>query len=195
MANRDEKSLAAARVYGLSLLELAERSGAAQALGEELLDLGQLLDRDEKLRAFFGSPLVDADTRRGMIEKTFRGRASDLLVDGLQVLNRHGRISLLENVIEAYRTGYQARQGHVDVQVRSAVPLSDGQRRELAAAVNAIDGRTADLIETVDPSMLGGLVVRIGDRKIDTSVAKDLRTVRAQLADRAAREILADRVA
>lgn len=195
MANRDEKSLAAARVYGQSLLELAERSGAAQALSEELLDLGNLLEGNGKLRTFFASPLVDAETRRTMIEKTFRGRASELLVDGLQVLNRHGRIGLLDNVVEAYRTAFQARQGHVDVHVQSAVALSDAQRQALTAAVKASDGRTPDLVETVDPNMLGGLVVRIGDRKIDTSVAKDLKTVRAQLADRAAREILADRVA
>jgi F-type H+-transporting ATPase subunit delta len=195
MANRDERSLAAARVYGQSLLELAERSRVTQALGEELLDLGRLIDRDAELRTFFASPLIDAETRRAMIEKTFRGRASELLVDGLQVLNRHGRIGLLDIVVEAYRTGLQASQGHVDVHVQSAVALSDGQRQDLAAAVKAADGRVPDLIETVDPNMLGGLVVRIGDRKIDTSVAKDLKTVRAQLADRAAREILADRVA
>jgi len=139
--------------------------------------------------------MVDTETRRAMIERTFRHRASDLLVDSLLVLNRHGRIDLIEDVVEVFRTAFQARRGHVDAHVTSAVPLDEAQRRRLKAAIKAVDGREPDLVEAIDPELLGGLVVRVGDRKIDTSVAKDLRTVRARLAERAAREILADRAA
>jgi len=195
MAKQDEQSMAAARVYGHSMLALAQRKNRAQDLLEELRDLMALLKREPRLRTFFDSPMVDTETRRAMIERTFRHRASDLLVDSLLVLNRHGRIDLIEDVVEVFRTAFQARRGHVDAHVTSAVPLDEAQRRRLKAAIKAVDGREPDLVEAIDPELLGGLVVRVGDRKIDTSVAKDLRTVRARLAERAAREILADRAA
>lgn len=195
MAKRDEKNLHIARVYGQALLDLAEKAGAAESLRDELLGLIELLDRQPKLRDFFDSPLVDSATRQQMLERTLRGRASDLLVDGLQVLNNHGRLGLIDTVADAYRTDFLARDGRVDVEVVSAVALNDDQRQAIAEAVAATDGRRAELVESVDPSLLAGIIVRIGDRKIDTTVAKDLRTVRAQLAERAAREILADRVA
>ena len=195
MSNRNETSLAAARVYSLSMLELAESEHVADSLLEELLGLQSLLDGSPELRRLFESPLIDADDRKELVERTFRGRASDLLVDSLQVLNQHGRIGLVGTVVETYRTSHQARHGRVDVHVTSAVALTDGQREALIASLRTIDDRTPDLIEHVEPGLLGGMVVRIGDRKIDTSVAKDLRMVRDQLKDRAAREILADRVA
>ena len=195
MAKRDEKNLHIARIYSQSFLDLAEKAGASESLRDELLDLVAMLDGDTSLRDFFDSPLVDTDARKQVLERTLRGRASDLLVDGLQVINQHGRLALIDTIVETYRTDYQARTGRVDVEVVTAVPLSDSQRRAIADTVEANDGRQADLVESIDPSLLGGMIVRIGDRKIDTTVAKDLRTVRAQLAERAAREILADRVA
>lgn len=195
MAKRDEKNQHIARIYSQSLLALADKAGASEVLRDELLDLVALLDDNPRLRDFFESPLVDTEARTSMLERTLRGRASDLLVDGLQVINRHGRLALVDTIAEAYRTDFQARTGHVDVEVVTAVPLSDAQRRAIAESVEATDGRKADLVESVDPSLLGGMIVRVGDRKIDTTVAKDLRTVRAQLAERAAREILASRVA
>ena len=85
--------------------------------------------------------------------------------------------------------------GIVDVHVTTAVPLSDGLRQELAQATERLTGSKPEIIATVDESLIGGLVVRVGDRKIDTSIVAGLRKMRQALGERSAREIHASRSA
>lgn len=189
MAKLDDKQVAIARVYSRSLLELAAAGNEADALLEELDDLVALLDRDADFAAFVGSPLIDVKDRTASLERLFRGKASDLLVDALQVLNRKGRLGLLPAIAHTYRRAHQERLGRFDVQVRTAVPLSDKARAGLAAVLAATSGRTPQLIEAVDPLLIGGMVLAIGDRKIDASVAREIQVLHGRLEERAANEI------
>lgn len=194
MASLDEKQVPVARVYGQAMLSLAEEADSAKPLLEELDGLVALLAAQPEFGAYLTSPLVDQDDRRAALERTLRGRSSDLLVDTLQVLNRNGRLSLLETVVETYRQAYQEKHDEIDVQVTTAVALDDDLRASIVALAQRLSGRRPALSETVDASLLGGMVLRVGDRKIDTSVAKDLKTIRAQLVERASREILSGRL-
>ena len=189
IATLDERQISVARVYCRSILELAETADVAESLLEEMQEVLDLRDRHAGFRDFLTSPLVDPRERRDLIEKMLRGRASDLLVNTLQVLNRHGRLDILETLVEVYRRQHQKRHGQIDVRVTTPVPLSDELRRELAAAAERMVGRRPNLIEEVDASLIGGLVVRIGDRKFDTSVATQLRGLRQTLRETASRAI------
>ncbi len=189
MAKLDEKQVAVARVYAQSMLDLATDEASARSLLEELTDLESVLDAQPAFAEFFTSPLVDTEVRRGALERMLRGRASDTLVDALLVMDRHGRLSLYSTVVEVFRQRCQDRFGEVDVEVTTAIPLDQASREALRASVAKVTGKSPILVETVDGALLGGMVLRFGDRKIDTSVAKDLRTMRGRLDDRAAREI------
>lgn len=189
MAGVDDRTLALGRVYAVPMLDLAERQGQADALFEELQELGRLLDGDSRIEGFLGSPLVDEEERRQVLERLFRGRASDLLVNSLQVINRHGRLGYLRAIAEAYRLEYRTRRGLVDARVRTAVPLSDALRGNLKEALARFTGKQAALAETVDPSLLGGMVVEVEGNKIDGSVASRLRGLSAALGRRASQEI------
>jgi len=184
--------LAIGRVYAKALLGLAERmgEGGAEALGEELAGLASLLAESPALGRYLSDPFVDPEKRRRLLEATLRGRVSDLLVDGLQVVNRKGRLALLPELAEAYRRMLAELRGEVEVEVATAVPLSAEQREALRVAAAHHTGKRARLIESVDESLLGGMVVRVGDRKIDNSVIKDLRRLSRLLAERGSREIL-----
>ncbi len=183
-------------MYSRSLLDLASTNEQAESLLEEMNGLIEVLEKQPAFADYFKSPLVDAKEREQAIERLLRGRGSDLLVDSLQVMGQHGRLALFETVVEEFRTGVQERQNRVDVEVTTAVPLDVTRRDQLKEALTRIaNGRTPDLVERVDPELLGGMVVRVGDRRIDTTLMKDLKTVRARLADRAAREIYGSRQA
>lgn len=195
MARLNEKEVAVARVYSRSMLDLAAARGEEEALLAELSDLLGWVESDTAIEHFFTSPVIDDDERRALLEKLLRDHASDLLADSLQVLNQHGRLGLLPTIVETYRLEHQERQGRVDVRVSSAVPLTDELREQLRRAIGRLVGRAPDLTEEVDPSLIGGMVVRVGDRKIDTSVAKDLRELRARLEQRAVEEVLRHRAA
>jgi F-type H+-transporting ATPase subunit delta len=191
MSSFNDKSLAIAKVYASAMIELAEQRGEGDDLGAELSKLAALVRENEDFRSFVEDPLADPDQRRESLEKVFRGRASELLVDSLQVLNRKGRIGILPAIAEVYDALLDALRQRVEVSVTSAVQLSDAQRRDLSAAVKTQTGRDARFLERVDGALLGGMVVQIGDRKIDTSVATRLQGLSAALLTRASREIQA----
>jgi len=185
----DDRQLAVARVYAESLLALAEEQGMADDVLDELNGLVALEDRDPDVANFFASPLVSEGDRRGSIEKSFRSRASDLVVDALQVMNSKGRLELLPALAVAYGSALDVLRRRIDVQVTSAVGLSDDTRQQLLDTLRRVTSREIRLAETVDPEVLGGIIVSLGDRKIDYSLATDLRQLDDQLRDRATREI------
>lgn len=190
MPRLNDKYFAIARVYARSMLQLAEEAGTTDELLAELRGLAAYTEESPEFRDFLASPLIKSEDRRQALEDIFRGRTSDLLVDSLQVLNRKGRLGLLPVVAEGFRREVRDLRGFTDVHITTAVPLSAELRERLRKVVHSLTGRTADLVEKVNPDLLGGLVVRIGDRKTDTSVARELERLSGALQARTSREIL-----
>jgi len=193
MASIDDKQLAVARIYARALLDLAEEAGT---VGEVLAELQAVLaqaETDAEFGDFLANPLIEPGLRRQSLEKILRGQISDLTVDALQVINRKGRLALLPAVVEAFRAEHREREGLVEVRVTSAVPLGQALRERLSKAIDRHTGQRGELVESVDPDILGGLVVRVGDEKIDTSVARELDKLSRVLAERASQEILSDK--
>ncbi len=184
-----DKDLAIAKVYSGSMLALAEARGEADALLAELFDLAAYLDKDPEFDRFCSSPMIDSMARERTIEKLFRGKASDLLVDSLQVLNRKERLGVLRAVVEGYRLDHEELRGVVDVHVRTAVPLTKTLKKQIREVAGRYTGKTAQLVETVDESIIGGMIVNIGDQKIDASVTSRLTRLGEALARRASQEI------
>lgn len=191
MAN--DRELSIGHVYSKAMLDLAEQQGQADALLEELQGLVEYLDRNPELDRFLSSPLVDDEDRGKVLEKAFRGKTSDLLLDSLQVINRKGRLSLLRGIFESYRSDHRELRGMVEARVRTAVPLTEALRARVRETVARHTGRQPILIETVDPSVIGGIVIDVGGQKIDGSVAHRLRELGRALELRAAQEIVRSR--
>jgi len=189
MANVDEREREVGRLYAEAILHVAEEQGQAEELLEELNGLVEYLDRNPEFERFLASPLIEEEPHAQVIEDAFRGKASDLLVDSLLVVNRKGRLSAVRAIAVAYRAALRDLRGWMDVHVRTAVPLTPELRNRLTEVLAASTGRTPTLIEKVDPSVIGGLVVQGAGRKIDASVASRLHDLSTALTSRAAREI------
>jgi F-type H+-transporting ATPase subunit delta len=191
MAN--DRELSISRIYSKAILELAEQQGEADSLLEELQGLVEYLGRNPELEQFLASPLVDDEDRGRVLEKAFRGKTSDLLLDSLQVVNRKGRLSLLRSIVEGYRSEHRELRGMVEARVRTAVPLSEALRARVRESVARHTGRQPVLIEKVDPALIGGIVIEVGDEKIDGSVSNKLRELGNALELRASQEIVRSR--
>ena len=189
MTRVNDKEIAIARVYSRALLSLAESKGQADEVLEELRWLRRHAAEDESFGNFISSPTIDEDARAGSLEKMFRGRLSDVVVDALQVINRKGRMALLPAVTEAYRQDHRDLRGRVDVHVTTAMALDDAVKSRLKEAAANYSGRQPILHEEVDPSLVGGIVLRIGDEKVDASVKNEVHRYQKLLLDLAAREI------
>jgi F-type H+-transporting ATPase subunit delta len=146
------------------------------------------LDKEPALERFLSSPLVETGERKQMLDRLFEGHMSEILLDTLQVMNKKGRSGLVRALSEAYRKEFEDRTGRVTVSVHTAVALTENLRQRLLEATSRLTGREASLLETVDGSLIGGMILLVGDRKIDSSVAKDLRQLETQFLDRASLE-------
>ncbi|MEK6677132.1 MAG: ATP synthase F1 subunit delta [Planctomycetota bacterium] len=189
MAKSGDKDLALARLYAASMLQAADTPQAAETMLAELTDLGEILDSGSELAGFLTTPSLDAALRGRSIEKMFRGRCSDVFVDSMLVINRKGRFGFVRQVIDAYRHLHEEKLGRIKVHVSTATALPDAQRTNLRSWAAQFTGKTPELIESVEPELIGGVVVRIGDRKFDHSVAHHLGSLCEKLMDRASREL------
>ncbi len=185
----DSRELAVARVYAFALLGLVEESGLADTVGGELEALAREVSSDRVVAGFLASPLVGEGERRAVLEKALRGRLQDLTVDALQVMNRKGRLALVPALAVSYRRELDRRRGRVDVDVASAVPLSPALRERLQTTLARATGREPVLRERVEADLVGGLRLAIGDRKIDGSIAAQLRRLDSRLLERAPRSV------
>jgi F-type H+-transporting ATPase subunit delta len=146
---------------------------------EQEIDLCRMLAADS----------VDDDPRRQSIERIFRGRMSDLLVNLLQVMNNRGRLSLVRKVGRCVELRMEEKHHQQEVVVETAMPLSDDQKSAIHQEMSARIGREAILIEQVKPELIGGVVIRYSDMQIDASVTSRIRRTYRRIRERATEEI------
>lgn len=189
-----DEQLTLAKVYANAMIQLTETQAETDLLARELNEFATLVNENAELETFLASPTIDRDTRQTAIEKLFRGEYSDLFVNSIQVLNSKGRSNLVRAVAEAYSLAREERLGRIRVFVRTATPLSEELRISLKGAARRYTGKEAELIESVDASLIGGLVVQVGDEKFDGTVRTRLSRIGSALRECAVREVFGDRV-
>jgi F-type H+-transporting ATPase subunit delta len=183
-----------ARVYAGSLIKAAQKQGAADEILDELQSLVQDVFRREPLfETFLASYAIDRKHKSAALESAFKERANKLLFNFLMVLNEHDRLELLRPILSAYRELNDERARRMRVQVRSAAPLPDDQRERLTEELRTTFRREPILVEQVEPELLGGLTVRIGDWLYDASVRTRLQDIRNNLITRSSHEIQSGR--
>ena len=194
MANTDQTTIA--EVYARSLLELAIAAGELDTIDHEFAEFAELLQADPDFKAFVTARVIDPDQRRKSLDTMFQGRMSELLLNTLlntlHVLNNKDRLEIVGEVQRLYHELTLKQQAIVEVHVSAAEPLSDVMRTRLQQLMESRTGRTVRLAEHVEPALLGGLIVRVGDEQIDMSVARQLRRFQDRLLEHAQQHIHAD---
>jgi F-type H+-transporting ATPase subunit delta len=186
----DTEAQRIARNYAEALLLAAETAHVADEVGTELRVLVQeVFARDPQLEEFFSSAAISRDHKSQVIRRTFEGCATPTLIDFLLVVNQHERLELLRLIEHEYRRLLDQRARRVRVRLVSAVPLADDLRRRIADQIRETFELEPELEETVDPEVLGGLVVRVGDWLFDDSVRQRIEMIRNQIITRSSHEI------
>lgn len=167
--------------YARALLDMAVEVDAVDDVAEQVEQLSQLFDQQPQLRTMLASRLLGATERAASIDRVFKGQVHDLLYRFLQIVNRKRRMHALPGILRAFGQLVEEHRGVQEVDAYVAVPLSEDDRRHVAAAAGRAIGRNVILDQHVDPSLIGGLKLRIGDRLIDGSVATQLKRIRHKL--------------
>jgi F-type H+-transporting ATPase subunit delta len=183
-----------ARTYAEALLNASDKQGQSEQVLEALESLiGDLFPKEPQLEAFLSSSAVGRDRRARVIDKVFENKAGNLFVDFLKVLNQHERLDLLRPILIAAKKISDERAKRIRVQVRSAVPLANDQENRLRQQLRDALKLEPVLKTEVDPELLGGVVVRVGDWLYDASVRAKLDSIRNQLIARSSHEIQSGR--
>jgi F-type H+-transporting ATPase subunit delta len=175
---------ALAQIYARSLFELASAAGGREKVMEVSDELEQLCDlarRERKFRDFLASPVVDRERRAKSLERILGNRVTDLTLRFLLVLNEKGRLDRLESVAAAVDHLVHEAFGRVEVDVFTPAPLGQAALDSVRQRVQAALGREPVLHTYTDPSMIGGIRLRIGDQLIDGSVSSQLRRLKGSL--------------
>jgi F-type H+-transporting ATPase subunit delta len=174
-----------ARRYALALYQEAEARGVVDRTDDDVRALGETLDGSRELVALFESPVVAREKKEAVVRRLFEGRLGDLTLRFLGLLFEKEREDLLPAVVRAYGALRDARLGLVEALVRTARPLGYDETQQLERALAQRTGKQVRLRMEVDPALIGGLVVRIGDQVYDRSVRHQLKTLRSQFHHRA----------
>ena len=176
MARRDSGP----RRYAEAAFEVATRDSTIERWRSEL-DAAAAVIGDERAMEALANPALPIDQRSVAVAGLLQGIASDPVQNLVQLLLRRGRIEQLPRVAVEFRRLDDRRQGITHATVTSAAPLSPDEVRALTARLEQSAGGRIALDTKVDESLLGGLVVRVGDRLIDGSVRGRLERLRSKL--------------
>jgi F-type H+-transporting ATPase subunit delta len=169
--------------YANALADIALAQGAAEPALKQLADFGAAYAESAELRNFLASPAVSRDAKHGVIEKLIaRVGASKILRNFLFVIADHQRTHILPEIITAFQEVVRQRQGIAEAEISSAVELSAAQKAEFARTLERITGKRVEAQYSLEPSLLGGAVVRVGDTIYDGSLRNRLNGLRARLA-------------
>ena len=162
--------------YAGALYALAEDAGKVDAVVADLTDLADIVAGNDEMKMLVGSPAISWSGQTKAVTAILeKGGADALTVKFVGTVASNGRLHALTRIISAFLAEHARRRGQVSAEVISAVELDDARRTRVEQAVAKLAGSDKlSLSMRVDPSLIGGLVVRIGSRMIDTSVKTKL---------------------
>jgi F-type H+-transporting ATPase subunit delta len=179
-----------ADVYAKALLGATEDVGQTAAVVAEFdAVMAEVIDGFPKLEAVFDSILVLPEEKATLIDRTFGSRVSPVFVNFLKVVARHGRLDCLRAIHCQTHVQFDRLRRRIPVRLTTATPVSAEMTAKIVAELRGkLDGEPV-VEQEVDPSLIGGAVLRVGDVIYDGSIANQLQNLRQQISERSAHEI------
>lgn len=171
----------AAKRYALALFELAQQHNQLTSVEEDLREVQVVFNENRELQVLLSTPKLSLDRKKEIIRELF-GKANPLVVNTLQVLIDRKRMNEIVEVGNEFTTLANEAQGIEDAKVYSTRPLTDDERSSISSAFAQKVGKQSLRIENVvDPSLIGGIRLQIGNRIFDSSVSSKLDRLKKQL--------------
>lgn len=172
------------RAFATAMYAVANAEGQLTAVGDELFAVARAIEGNDALRDALGDPHLPAERRQQIIEDLLGSRTSDVTLALASMAVAAGRGRELPDIVDALLELSATEEGRQVAEVRSAIDLTQEQQDRLAAALKDATGREVDVRVVVDPTVVGGMVVRVGDQVIDGSVRHRLSQLRESLSAR-----------
>jgi F-type H+-transporting ATPase subunit delta len=173
----------AIRGYAQALFSVAEAEEVLDVVEDELFRFARALDEQPDLRQALTDPGLPSDRKRAILDDILGDRANPHTVNLLGFIVEQGRARQLSAIADELAQLAAERRRHVVAEVRTAVPLDGELRSRLAEALSRATGKQVEVKSLVDPSVIGGVVARVGDQVIDGSIRRRLELARERLSE------------
>jgi F-type H+-transporting ATPase subunit delta len=170
-----------AQVYARALFEVAREQGKLEVLREQLGQLADALNSNRDLAVFFFSPYFSTTEKQEALGKLLDG-ADEAFTNFLSLLIENHRMPVIFRIRQAYEKLWEQENKTLPVEITSAIALDEKTTESLGRTIGERAGRTVKLATRVDPDILGGIVVRVGNSILDASIRTRLEQLRRQVA-------------
>lgn len=181
MADNEFEVESVGQVYAQALINLAQQQNVLGEVTEDIHSLKALRESDEAFARFLGAVTIPEDEKIQTLAKIFTGRVHPLTLQTLNAMARRERLVFLPGLFLAFDDILARLAGRVDAELTSAQPLAEATLNRIREAVSRSTGKTPEITVKVDPALIGGMRLRIGDTLIDGSVETQLEKLQEQL--------------
>jgi F-type H+-transporting ATPase subunit delta len=179
LAAQDSVLVQIARPYAQALFDIAQGDKSLDTVEKGLVSISDMASESGDFSRFLRSPVISTDAKSVAVDAILKQSKVDATVGNfVRVVAANGRLFALPAIIKAFRDLAAKERGEVTADVTSAVPLSKAQLSSLAATLKQKIGKTVTLNEHVDPSLIGGLQVKVGSQMIDSSLKTKLTAMK-----------------
>jgi F-type H+-transporting ATPase subunit delta len=169
------------RGYAQALFEVAQAEGALEQVEDELFRFARILENESRLREALTDLELPPEHRAKMVTELLGNKASPHMINIISFLVQQGRARELPKIIDSLVQLAATERNKAIAEVRSAVPLGQEQRQKLAEAIQRATGKNAEIKVLVDPTVIGGLLVRVGDQVFDGTVRRRLELAKEHI--------------
>lgn len=166
--------------YAKSLIDLSVEKGQLEEVNKDMLLFSQMLEENRDFLLMLKSPIITHDKKLAILNQVFEGKVNELTLSVFLILTRKHREAYLPQIATEFHHQYNLNQGVEEATVTTTFPLDDKLRSEFAKVVEQISKKKVELTEKVDESLIGGFILKIGDRQIDDSVSSRLQAMRVE---------------
>lgn len=163
-----------ARRYAQGLLNVTQENGSTDAMFREMQDMVKSVSASKELQSFFASPIIETRKKQAVADEIFRS-FSPLTQNLLRMVISHGRESQLQNIAQDFINKVEDLKGVQRITLTSATELSQDNIRKILSSTSLVkQGQEADVKTVINPDILGGYILRVGDEQVDASVRTKL---------------------
>jgi F-type H+-transporting ATPase subunit delta len=168
--------------YAKSLIDLSQEQKALEAVNKDMEFFLHTLKANPQLAAVLANPIIYHDKKVKILDSLFGGKVNKVTISFFNIMINKGRAEILQAAAHEFINQYDVIKNIVTATVVSATPLSEANKKTIIADIEKSTKGTVKLTAKVDPSLIGGFIITVGDKQIDTSIAGSLHKLKKDFA-------------
>ncbi|HET8861187.1 ATP synthase F1 subunit delta [Marivirga sp.] len=167
--------------YAKSIIDLAIEKNQLEEIKSDMELFSSVCNENRDFVLMLNNPILDSSKKVAIIKAVFKGKVQDMTSLFFEIVSRKRRESVLPEMAKVFKQLYNEHKGVISADVSTTFPIDEGLRSEVIRIVKEISGKEVELTEKIDKSLIGGFLIRVGDKQIDETIQSKLNDLRREL--------------